>query len=629
MNLEALLGKVEKARVGIVGDICVDSYVFVSDDRTEISVETGLKTRSVKRFTFDLGGAGNVAINLRRLGVGKVDLYGIIGEDAYGDIVKSILGREGISAEGVVVQTEEWSTHTYCKFYSRGEEEPRLDYGNFNRPRRDLVDRLLAGLESRLGDYDAMVINEQVISGFQDFYFQDKLRGLITRAAGKPLWICDCRRLNDVYKDCVHKLNDREGRAIYLANCEATSQCNLSDTELAQWLFAHWGRAVILTRGDNGAIVCDEAGIREIQGLHVIDQVDAVGAGDAFLAATAACLASGASLEDAAIVGNFAAGVSIQKLFQTGHPSPQEILCIGTSPDYRYNPDIAEDSRRASHIPGTEVEIIAKPASGMPRVAIFDHDGTISTLRQGWETIMTRVMEASILEAAESEVSLTAHRAVEVAVRNLIERTTGVQTLLQMKALCKLVADFGYVRDIKSPAEYKAIYNAQLLGLVEARLDRVRKGALGVEDFTVKGAVPFLSRLRASGVALYLTSGTDAEDVRREAEVLGYADFFEGGIHGSVGDIERDPKRVVLEKILGELGTEAKACLVFGDGPVELREGKKRGATAIGVASDEARRHGMNSAKRPRLILGGADAIIPDFSWGPELVSWLGWELRS
>ena len=66
---------------------------------------------------------------------------------------------------------------------------------------------------------------------------------------------------------------------------------------------------------------------------------------------------------------------------------------------------------------------------------------------------------------------------------------------------------------------------------------------------------------------------------------------------------------------------------MFGDGPVELREGKKRGATAIGVASDEARRHGMNIAKRPRLVLGGADAIIPDFSWAPELVTWLGWEV--
>ena len=109
---------------------------------------------------------------------------------------------------------------------------------------------------------------------------------------------------------------------------------------------------------------------------------------------------------------------------------------------------------------------------------------------------MARVMTSSILGPAAATASPAVYRAVDTAVRNLIERTTGVQTLIQMQALCKLVADFGYVDDIKSPAEYKAVYNTQLLEVVNARLGRVKKGALGVEDFTVKGAIAFLSRLR-------------------------------------------------------------------------------------------------------------------------------------
>ncbi len=52
------------------------------------------------------------------------------------------------------------------------------------------------------------------------------------------------------------------------------------------------------------------------------------------------------------------------------------------------------------------------------------------------------------------------------------------------------------------------------------------------------------------GVSLYLASGTDVEDVKREAEALGYAEYFDGGIYGSVGDIDRDPKRAVLERLL-------------------------------------------------------------------------------
>lgn len=243
---------------------------------------------------------------------------------------------------------------------------------------------------------------------------------------------------------------------------------------------------------------------------------------------------------------------------------------------------------------------------------------------------MSGVMIRCVLGNALGSVSRQAYASVESAVRSLIDRTTGVQTLVQMRALCRLVADFGYADRIATPAEYKAVYNAELLEIVDARLARVRSGALCAEDYTVKGSIAFLRRLRNAGTTLYLASGTDESDLRREAEALGYADFFGGGIRGAVGDIDRDPKRLVLESILGGLGAEGGAgCAVFGDGPVEMREARKSGATAIGVASDESRRHGMNPAKRSRLVLGGAHAIIPDFSWSAELLAWLGWESRS
>ena len=59
---------------------------------------------------------------------------------------------------------------------------------------------------------------------------------------------------------------------------------------------------------------------------------------------------------------------------------------------------------------------------------------------------------------------------------------------------------------------------------------------------------------------------------------------------------------------------------VIGDGPVEIREAKARGALAIGVASDEVRRRGWNARKRQRLIQAGADLLIPDFTRGEVLL---------
>jgi len=75
---------------------------------------------------------------------------------------------------------------------------------------------------------------------------------------------------------------------------------------------------------------------------------------------------------------------------------------------------------------------------------------------------------------------------------------------------------------------------------------------------------------------------------------------------------------------MGDLGVSVSSGLAtLGDGPVEIRETRKRGGLAIGVASDEVRRYGLNDAKRPRLIRAGADVIIPDFSQADALLGLL------
>jgi phosphoglycolate phosphatase-like HAD superfamily hydrolase len=117
--------------------------------------------------------------------------------------------------------------------------------------------------------------------------------------------------------------------------------------------------------------------------------------------------------------------------------------------------------------------------------------------------------------------------------------------------------------------------------------------------------VQFLRALKQAGVLLYLASGTDVEDVRREAERLGYSDVFEGRIYGSIGQVAKDAKKVVIEGILSEIDGAADQIVTFGDGPVEIRESGRRGAFAVGVASDELRRFGMNPEKRHRLIRNG------------------------
>jgi len=102
--------------------------------------------------------------------------------------------------------------------------------------------------------------------------------------------------------------------------------------------------------------------------------------------------------------------------------------------------------------------------------------------------------------------------------------------------------------------------------------------------------------------------------VVNEAKILGYAHLFEGGIYGALDDVEKFSKKMVIEKIIEENHLQGKELTVFGDGPVEMYECRRNGGVAIGVASDEIRRYGLNIEKRERLIKSGAHVIIPDFS---------------
>ncbi|MDR0473383.1 MAG: PfkB family carbohydrate kinase [Treponema sp.] len=634
MNIDNFLPYKNPPAVAIIGDICLDLYYFAGKDGAELSVETGLQTFSVYKSRQDLGAAGNVAANCASLGAKSVDLYGLTGNDPWGKTARDLMDNCGINHEGVLTQEENWQTHVYHKILLGGDELPRYDMGNQNIPLNEKVDALISLLESRLDKYQCVIINEQVPSGLHSPYFQKKLAALVekSRSSGKTLWFSDCRRLNDNYAHTIRKLNISEAREILHSDCDAVSA--------AEQLYRKWNMPVVLTLGEEGALIYDQNGSREINSLHFIREIDIVGAGDAFLAGLVTALGAGLSIYDGAIIGTFSAGVSLGKLFETGRPTVCEVLALAAEGDFNYNPRLARDESLARIVDGTEIEVTGelKPMKGFPRAVIFDHDGTISVLRQGWEEVMRDIM----FDAVTGAITKTGKKSAvpnrtdmdraRSAVSALIEKTTGVQTLTQMYQLKELVLSFGYVKpeEALSPEEYKAIYNKALIAGMEQRLRGIKENRLNQDDVTIKGAVAFLKKLSAAGTKLYLASGTDEEDVKREAELLGYAGLFDEGIRGSVGDIKNDPKKLVIRNIIAglDIGSSAsrQGIAVFGDGPVEMREAKKAGLLAVGILSDERRRYGRNRDKRERLILGGADILIPDFSCEHELCRLCGWE---
>ncbi len=628
--LEEILNKIRSVKIGIVGDFCLDAYWFIDESKSEISIETGEKTRPVNRQKYSLGGAGNVASNLSAMKVGEILAFGVTGDDPFAAEMINIMKKASVRTDNLLVQNEDWATHVYIKPYKDDREEGRIDFGNYNVLSRETADNLIGKLENEIKNLDIVIINQQVLSGIHTEYFRHKLIGIINQFPER-IFIADSRNYTGFYRGAYRKMNDVEASLLYGLTKESGEIIPLGELKnAAESLFERYRKPLFITRGSRGSIVIDEKGLTEVAGLMILSRVDAVGAGDSYLAGVAAAMAAGYSLEEAAELGTFVAGVTVQKLFQTGTASPDEILQIGNSPDFIYHPELAEDIRQAKYFDKTEIEIINKwPDDLNIRYAVFDNDGTVSTMREGWEQIMAPMMIRAILGDRFSEADESLYNKVKAYVNELIDQTTGIQTLMQMKMLAGLVEEFGFVPKDQIPDEfgYKEIYNNELIRLVKEREYKLQNGELQREDLTLKNAIHFLTKLYNKGIKLYLTSGTDESDVRHEASVLGYADLFEGRIYGSVGDLNKDAKKIVLDRILDSINSsEARFIATFGDGPVEIRETHKRGGLTIGVASNELRRFGLNSVKRTRLIKAGADIIIPDFSQAENILHLLNIE---
>jgi rfaE bifunctional protein kinase chain/domain len=627
-QLKSLLDLLPKVRVGVIGDFCLDVYWEQDLTASEKSVETGLPTHPVREQRYELGGAGNIVNNLVSMGVGQVNVFGVVGADPFGRELQRLLDVRGVDRANLLMQPGEWDTLVYLKPIREGREQNRVDFGNFNRLYDAVAADLLARLETVLPELDVVIINQQVLRGLHTEFFQAALNALLARQAGRT-FIADCRHTAGVYAHCLRKLNEVEATRLCGGLHDYGDVVSVEEAHTAaRQLVARWHKPVFVSRGARGVVVADERGIQAVPGLHIIHATDPVGAGDSMLAGIAAALAAGAAPLEAATFGNFVAGVTVQKLFQTGTASPAEILAIGSDPDYVYEPELADDARHAQYVPGTVIEIVA-PLTGRRRIthAIFDHDGTISTLRQGWEAVMEPMMIRAILGERYASADETLYARVVRRVREFIDKTTGIQTLMQMQGLVKLVCEFGVVPKaaVLDEFRYKQIYLDALMKLVRDRVAQLQRGELDVTDFTVKKGPALLHRLHQAGVKLYLASGTDEKDVVSEAEALGYAALFEGRIYGAVGDVAVEAKRLVLDRILQDIGAASMTQVVaFGDGPVEIRETRKRGGLTVGIASDELRRYGLNPGKRSRLIRAGAAIVVPDFAQLEALLGVLG-----
>ncbi|MFZ5830981.1 MAG: HAD family hydrolase [Planctomycetota bacterium] len=246
---------------------------------------------------------------------------------------------------------------------------------------------------------------------------------------------------------------------------------------------------------------------------------------------------------------------------------------------------------------------------------LFDFDGTLSLIRQGWPEVMVPMfVEVLPRLPGESEADLE-----RLAFEDIM-RLNGKQTIYQMIQLAERITERG--GQPQEPLWYKHEYLRRLGQRIRERIEGLESGRIPPDELLVHGVRGLLELLKDQGLALYLASGTDEAYVKAEAALLKVDHYFEGHIYGALDDYQNFSKKMVIDRILAQQQIPGERLLAFGDGYVEIENTKSVGGLAVAVASDEAHNGSgrMDAWKRERLLGVGADVVIPDYRDAAALV---------
>jgi rfaE bifunctional protein kinase chain/domain len=321
MTTAEVLAALPRMSALVVGDICLDRWCTYDPTVAEPSRETGIPRIGVVRVEVTAGAGGTVANNLAALGVGRVAVLGVIGQDGFGVELARSLEARGICAE-LCPRAHDFQTFTYTKVINGStgvEDRPRLDFINTAPLDRAVERRLLDALRDSFGSYDAILLSDQAETtqgGVITPAVRQLVAELATRYPGKIL-LADSRSRIRHFRNVIVKPNRQE------AEDACTALFGRIDYEALREHTA--APLMIVTHGAEGVDVVSNGAAARVATTPVENPVDICGAGDSFSAGFAMALAVTGSPLDAAAFGNLVASITIMKK-GTGTASPEEML---------------------------------------------------------------------------------------------------------------------------------------------------------------------------------------------------------------------------------------------------------------------------------------------------------------
>ena len=306
-ELEKKLAHSSDIIITVLGDYCLDKYLYIDADKDEKSLETGLIAYQITKKGLYPGAAGTVVNNLRSLQVQTL-CVGVIGGDGEGYELLTALKKIGADAVFMITDDER-CTSTYTKPMRGGVELNRLDFKNFTPISKQTEQKLIENIHAAAAKSHAVIVVDQFVEencNTVNAAIRDEIAAIAAKYPDLIIY-ADSRAYVDLFKNIMVKCNNHE------------------ITGKGELLYKQNGKPVFITMGENGTLVIDKDGSHQVPAVKVEGAIDICGAGDACTAGIVLGMALGAEPKTAARLGNIIASITIKQIGVTGTATQKQV----------------------------------------------------------------------------------------------------------------------------------------------------------------------------------------------------------------------------------------------------------------------------------------------------------------
>jgi D-glycero-beta-D-manno-heptose-7-phosphate kinase len=302
-RISRILGNFSKSKILVLGDIMLDRYLWGNVDR--ISPEAPVPVVHIKKETSNLGGAANVAANVQALGA-DVALLGVVGNDMMADILQDNLAENDLKTSGLLVDKNRPTT-VKTRIVAHNQQVVRIDRENTQEIGSELVGQIIAKITKALKRIDGIIISDYG----KGVVTYDLLAALIPLAKGAGKFIAvDPKEVHFMNYREVSVITPNHHEAGFISGKKITSDALLADVgwNLMDLLSLE---SLLITRGEKGMALFEKD--RKLTHIPARAKTvyDVTGAGDTVIATLTVARTAGASMEEAAVFANSAAGLAV------------------------------------------------------------------------------------------------------------------------------------------------------------------------------------------------------------------------------------------------------------------------------------------------------------------------------